>query len=347
MGKNKGRQCGGFPTKAMRAAFTTEWHTAANSVELNRGRRNNNANKNSTSSLTRPKFRLSHLQNLVKDRIYEDRLVEQRVRRALQQQAHDSTTANVNTTTTLQQNTNRNTLMYDSQYDDYREDGLTLLCIKALAPVLSDYIISLGRDKLHYLLSFLPGKTITALSVELSAKGLWNKDVLYVIAQQPHLSRLVVSLSPNDAVTEEDLEEALVFQPESSLTNPYRVVPESWEDECIADMPLPGMDKGDVHQSNNTIRHLQRVDLRNMACMSSETLVSIITSQTTHVSLDNVLNSTSGPQFIDKVVNGDFQFHVLDVSNCATWMTAELLVRLEAIATNLCWNGHNQTSNTW
>lgn len=273
--------------------------------------------------------------------------MEQRVRRALQQQAHDSTTANVNTTTTLQQNTNRNTLMYDSQYDDYREDGLTLLCIKALAPVLSDYIISLGRDKLHYLLSFLPGKTITALSVELSAKGLWNKDVLYVIAQQPHLSRLVVSLSPNDAVTEEDLEEALVFQPESSLTNPYRVVPESWEDECIADMPLPGMDEGDVHQSNNTIRHLQRVDLRNMACMSSETLVSIITSQTTHVSLDNVLNSTSGPQFIDKVVNGDFQFHVLDVSNCATWMTAELLVRLEAIATNLCWNGHNQTSNTW
>lgn len=336
MGKKKGRQCGGFPSKAMRAAYCTEWQSLASEVELRKIRRthDNNKNINTTTkpqqSLSeRPKFRLNHLQHVLQERLQEDRL-QDRARRQSQNSMTRATTkqtaSHKATTTQPEFNT------YDGKCDDYRESGLAYLCIQALAPVLEAYIDSMGRDEVHYMLSLLPSKTLTALCVELSTRNLWNsKDVLYVVTHHAHLSRLCISLNANDNTSQQDLEEALVFQPSLTILNQQqqqqRVVPDSWEDEALLNE-----EEEEEHSKHAAAarRLLQRVELRNMPQLSAETVVSLLLSgTTTHVSLINSLNPTSGPHFVEYLATtSDHQFHVLHFLSC-DWMTEELLLRLE------------------
>ena len=316
MGKKKGRQCGGFPSKAMRAAYYTEWQALASEVDL-RGRSTKKQSLVKTQqSQERPKFRINYLQNVLQERLHHDRL-EDRARRQSQ-----TRTSRMENTAKQRPNTKQPTPFntYDEHDDDFREDGLVLLCVKALAPVLQHYIDSMGRDDVHSMLSLLPGKTLTALSVELSLQGLWtSKDILYAVAHHSHLTRLAICLSNNSCITHTDLEEALLLQTSSFPYPPRRVVPDSWEDEAMFEEA----------QEANTVWRLQRVELRNMPQISAETVLSLITSHTTHVSLIGSLNPTSGLQVVlECLALDDHCLQLLDVSNC-DWVTSELLRLVE------------------
>jgi len=321
MGKKKGRQCGGFPSKAMRAVFSTEWQSLASQVELSKRRHTHHVMSGSSvkqQSQERPKFRLTHLQNVLQERLQHDRL-EERARRQSQRMTDAARKQDSVTLTPPPFNT------YDEHDDDYREGGLALLCIKALAPVLQEYIDSMGRDGVHYMLSLLPGKTLTALSVELSLRNLWtSKDALYVVTHHAHISRLAIYVkgsnnSSNNNITEEDLEEALVMSQSSSIMNQQqRVIPESWEDEVSQE----------EEDECKTLRLLQRLELRNFPQLSTETTLSLISSHTTHLSLYGSLNPTSGPQVLEKLASSENCFQLLDVSNC-DWVSFELLRLVE------------------
>jgi hypothetical protein len=319
--KGKGKQAGNFPSKSMRAAFCTEWQAIANEVDLRSSRSAGWRMKQQSPppfNKERPKFRLTHLQNVLQDRLHEDR-VEDRIRRqqrnrnvSLANQKMDSKTSVVHT----QLNT------YDGDDDDYREKGLTLLCVKALAPALNEYIMSLGRKKTHSLLSLLPGDTLTCLTIELSTRKLWtNKDVLYVVTHHTHISRLVICLSDSDTknFTSEDLEEALVLQPSSTWR--HRKVPDSWEDDRVweEEEQLTGI----VIRNFN----LQRVELRNIPQLSAKAALSLISSSTTHCSLFNTLNPTSGPELVEELIQNQYIFEELVFSRCK-WLTNQMLQKL-------------------
>jgi hypothetical protein len=319
--KGKGKQAGNFPSKSMRAAFCTEWQAIANEVDLRSSRSAGWRMKQQSPppfNKERPKFRLTHLQNVLQDRLHEDR-VEDRIRRqqrnrnvSLANQKMDSKTSVVHT----QLNT------YDGDDDDYREKGLTLLCVKALAPALNEYIMSLGRKKTHSLLSLLPGDTLTCLAIELSTRKLWtNKDVLYVVTHHTHISRLVICLSDSDTknFTSEDLEEALVLQPSSTWR--HRKVPDSWEDD--------GVWEEEEQLTGIVIRNfnLQRIELRNIPQLSAKAVLSLISSSTTHCSLFNTLNPTSGPELVEELIQNQYIFEELVFSHCK-WLTNQMLQKL-------------------
>lgn len=307
MGKKKGRQCGGFPSKAMRAAYFNEqverckWHQHPNSVVK------------AKHSQERPRFRLNHVKNVLQERLQHDRLEDRARRQSQRTRIHDTP---VKKKEAIPFNT------YDKHDDDHRERGLAMLCVKALAPVLQHYIDSMGREEVHGMLSLLPGKTLTALSVELSLHGLWtNRDVLYVVARHSHLTRLAICLPNTNAssITREDLEDALLLNASSSFLRPIRrIVPESWEDEAMLEEA----------RETNTVWRLQRVELRNMPQLSAEIVLSLITSHTTQVSLVSSLNPTSGSQVLECIALGDYCLQLLDVSFC-NWVTSELLNLVE------------------
>lgn len=326
MGKKKGRQSGGFSSKAMRAAFHTEWQSLAGEVELRKRRAGMpSSNKERPPSLSlhteRPKFRLNHLQNVLQERLQHDRL-EDRTRR---QQRNTTTSA------AKQQRINTGAIpppplnTYEQDDNDYREHGLVLLCIKSLASVLDDYIQAMGRDRVHSLLSLLPGKTLTALSMELSTRNLWtSKDVLYTATYHAHISRLVICLNDSNKknFAQEDLQEALIMQSSStSWKERRRVVPESWEEEAL------WQDEQEDVAVNN--RRLQRLELRNMPQLSADTTLSLIGSQTTHLSLSGSLNPTSGPQVMEQLLMNDYCFQILNLSQCK-WVTRQMLRQVEA-----------------
>lgn len=73
--------------------------------------------------------------------------------------------------------------------------------------------------------------------------------------------------------------------------------------------------------------------LRNISQLSAEkTALSLVNSYTTHVSLLNVFNPTSGSIVVEQLAASDLKFYVLDVSHCEDWVTPEMLQRLESSA---------------
>jgi hypothetical protein len=320
--KGKGKQAGNFSSKSMRAAFCTELQALANEVEIRSSRSAGRRKKQQSSppiNKERPKFRLTHLQNVLQDRLHEDR-VEDRIRRQSRNRNVSLANQKIDSKTTSAIHTQLNT--YDGDDDDYREKGLTLLCVKALAPALNEYIMSLGRKKTHSLLSLLPGDTLTSLAIELSTRKLWtNKDVLYVVTHHAHISRLVICLSDSDTknFTSEDLEEALVLQPSSTWR--HRKVPDSWEDD--------GVWEEEEQLTGIVIRNLnlQRIELRNIPQLSAKAALSLISSSTTHCSLFNTLNPTSGPELVEELIQNQYIFEELVFSHCK-WLTNQMLQKL-------------------
>jgi hypothetical protein len=293
MGK-KGRQSAGFGSKAKRAAFAMEWQSLASEVTLSRGANRQKQSQKTATAKERPKLRLNHLQNMLQERLHHDRLEDAA-------QRHHKRNPPPKSSTPL--------LSHD---DAYRETGLVLLCVKALAPVLQDYIAAMGKDSTHYYLSLLPGKTLTALSVELSTRGLWKTDdMVYVVSHHAHLSRLVIcgNNPANSTITSTGVSNVLLLQPTR------KHVPESWEDdndECIEEEVL--------------MRRLQRLDLRNMPSLPSETvLAALLQSSVTHLSLCGSLDYQSGLDFLE--IFKSHHLKVLDVTNCV-WMTPGLVLRV-------------------
>lgn len=323
MGKKKGRQAGGFPRKSMRAVFRAEWQALVNEVEEEGSRSAGKGMEQPQPSppplnKERPKFRLTHLQNVLQDRLYQDR-VEDRASR--QQRNRNVSPANQRMDCKMSvMSTPFNT--YDGDDDDYRENGLTLLCVKALAPALNEYIKSLGRKKTHSLLSLLPGDALTSLAVELSTHNLWtNKDILYVVTHHAHISRLTICFSESNTknFSSEDLEEALVLQPSSARRQ--REVPDSWEDEGVWEEEDQGI----------VVRNLQRIELRNIPQLSAKAALSLMSSFTSHCSLSKTLNSTSGPELVEGLVQNEYCFQELSFSHCK-WMTNQMLRKLDQAA---------------
>ena len=292
MGK-KGRQSAGFGSKAKRAAFTMEWQSLALEVTSSRGAISQQKESKSAIAKDRPKLRLNHLHNMLQERLLHDRLED-----AAHRQRHHKRNAPPKSNTPF--------LCHD---DSYGETGLALLCVKALAPVLQDYVNAMGTERTHYYLSLLPGKTLTALSVELSTRGLWKSDdMLYVVSHHAHMERLVICANDpaNSTITTTGINNALILQSER------KHVPESWEDDdgCIEEVPM---------------RRLQRLDLRDMPHVPSETVLALLQSSVTHMSLCGSLDYQSGPDFLEHFKSHHLK--VLDVTNCS-WMTAGLVRRV-------------------
>jgi hypothetical protein len=296
MGKKKGRQSDGFGSKARRAAFNIEWQSMASEVPLSRGKMDNKQAVQVAKE--RPKLRLNHLHHILQERLHHDRIED-----AAQRQRKPKVDSKKSPPSPC--------FIYDNDDDDddaYRETGLALLCVMALAPVLQDYISSIGKERTHYYLSLLPAKTLTALSVELSLRRLWkSEDMVYVVCHHAHITRLAIWLPPPHHSKIPTIDKMLLLQPEQ------RLVPECWEDyddACLVD--------------NGFIRRLARLELRNVPALKSETVLSLQSSVTSHLSLSGSMDWIEGPNFLENLSSAT-NLKVLDLSECL-WMTRRLLL---------------------
>jgi hypothetical protein len=316
MGRKKGRQSNGFGSKARRAAFCTEWQSLASEVPLSRGTKKQSQTAQVLVAKERPKLRLNHLEHMLQERLHHDRIEDS----AQRQHNHHKSKMRMQS-----KDASSPCLIYDDDDNDddncYRETGLVLACVKALAPVLQDYIRSMGKERIHYYLSLLPGKTLTALSVELSKRDLWKSDDMIdvVISHIAHISRLAIWLPPNDSKIS-NIDKALLQQQQQQQQQPKRrLVPESWEDDddaCLVD---------DV-----SIRRFTRLELRNIPSLKSTTLLCLLASSfTTHLSISGSMDWIEGPEFLDNLSNNitiTTNLKVLDLTKCA-WMTPTLLLK--------------------
>lgn len=317
MGKKKGRQSGGFGSKAKRAAWSLEWQALASEVHTtSRNRASSRGPTKQTPPTTiadRPKLRLTHVQHILQERFHYDRIEDAAHRQRSTIQKQKATVQKVQSPLVI----------YDNEHDEYRERGLVLLCIQSLVPVLHEYLNAMGKEALHAHLSLLPAKTLTALSVELSVRGMWTSlDLIYCVTHHAHISRLAVWLSPNKRMV--DINDALLWQPLSMLLQEHhRPVPESWED---------AVDEQPPQHDYFVTRRLQRLDLRNVCEIDNETPQSLVSSTGTHVSISKSLSIHSGPQFLENLPRDSLQ--VLDVSDCS-WVTQNMLLKVQELYPNL------------
>lgn len=334
MGKGKGRQSGGFGSKALRAAHHTEWqaraHEELSSLRQSRKARSKNAATTSSLSSTRPtlKRQLSQLRGLLQERQWHDRQEERVVvPSALQSKS-------------TVRRTKPGKIVYFRD-DLYRRDGsycnnrvplLSSLCLQVLAPVLREYQSALGSEGLHHALSLLPPETLTALSVLVSSSTeAFDLTLARAVIHHPHVSR--VSLwgpcdtsggeeSENEVWTDEKLVSLLPSQHES--WRHYRV-PDSWEDytEDAYEFSLSSS------SAMRTCLPYERLELCNLRSLSSDAVSAFLQKcpRLTHLSLCGSIKYNEGPFLLLQLPKILPHLSMLDLSHCS-WVTEGLLRRV-------------------
>ena len=312
----KGRQSGSFGSKAKRAAFMSEWQSL---VAENRSTTSSNVGwserqTQSTIHKERPKLRVTHLQNMLQERLHHDRMQDRAHRQ--QQRRRGATAGSVNATDVVVEKDRTSTkqqqrcIIYDNEHDDYRETGLVLLCVQALAPRLQEYITEMGHEAVHHCLSLLPGETLTALSVELSTKNLWHKDEVFkVVCEHAQITRLSLSCANN-------MSDTALCRVLTQKSGVRRHVPDSWED-C---------ETNSFFEDDITYCRWQRLELKDLHTNSTKVLEALLkcSGSLTHLSLENSLDYESGPEFVKQLASTSACLKVLEVSLCP-WFTPRLV----------------------
>ena len=367
--KGKGRQAGGFGSKAMRAQFRSEWqgrfHEERQATVHRRNIRQRQGSLSSSSSslyhtTSRPKIRLNSLRHMIQERSFEDR-IEHRAARQRRMTGNATTTRQGSRIVSRPREAAGWILSYPStQYERQRRQGcvpcsLQNLCLQQLALHLNDYLIGMGNDALHQCLSLLPGPTLTELSLLVSQTlGMTDSLVRLFCLPTEQLCLVAPSLEEDsswNALTDDGL---LSLIPKATDTaNNYWVVhddvPDSWEDAVQED-------DADEDESNPTpLRYSAirwtRLELGNLPRLSADTLQQLLqkcASTLTHLGLVACLDSESGPEVLWNLSNWAPHLQVLDVSH-STWVTEGLLRELyrsysQAAATNT--NGIRRQSSS-
>ena len=393
MGKGKGRQSAGFERKSQRAAFRHEIQQHISNAKssskcwtnptLIRGgggglscystpstatTNNNNNNKPPPTLPQRPRLKttLTHLKGLLRARqSYEEyQLMEQRRRGGFLPPLRQPTW-----------NETKGLPMVEPSYppgwmvDDDEErsihptsiESLQSKCVTVLADYLTEYLHVLGRDELHAILSLLPGRTLTKLSVLVSNKNGMTNDLVWVLGRHAHVDRLCVratSSSSSDetaTVTDEGLEALIPRRMPQQPSSPEscqstEILYDSWED-CWADMDEEGERDHTTTSSSTTTTTtmmmmtvtpwidtlqmegcsvgLKRLELIDCSFVSYEILEQLFIrcSCITHLSLAGSLSGWDGPNVLLHLPEWLPSLDVLDVSHCG-WITTNILQSL-------------------
>lgn len=313
MAKGKGRQSGGFASKAQRAQFHAEWKERLAEDAADRWGRKSKA---VTSVRERPKLRLQSLQIILQERQYDDQVEHKSIR-----QKHSSVAKRGHASQPGE-------LLYDRD-DDYGKEyrtasqSLQSLCLQALAPALPNYLDQMGETTLHHYLSLLPGPALAALSVYISATiGMSNS--LVRLLNQTQVTRLSIVAPKNDDETDSHWK-ALTKQGLEALVPTWghvsdSIVRDSWEDICA--------DEEELWQWRGC-RRLERLELGNLPHFSLESLEKLLESCSalTHLGLSGTCAYESGPDVLWRLPDWLPKLQYLDVSG-NPWVTEILLRKL-------------------
>jgi hypothetical protein len=315
MTKGKGRQSGGFASKAIRAQFRTEWQDRVVEDASDRYRRKPNP---TTIVKERPKLRLQSLRHMLQEREHDDQVEHKAIRQKNSLLAKRG-----------QHISPPGGLLYyhDDEYGrDYRSNGrptLQSLCLKALAPVLPNYLEVMGEAALHHYLSLLPGPALTALSVYIS-ESIGMSNSLVGLLNQTQVTRLSIVAPKNDEETDSHWR-ALTKHGLEALVPTWghftdSTVRESWEDVSS--------DEEERWQWTGC-RRLERLELGNLPHFSLEGLEKLLEkcSALTHLGLSGSCACESGPELLWLLPDWLPQLQFLDLSG-NPWVTENLLRKL-------------------
>jgi hypothetical protein len=185
MAKGKGRQSGGFASKAQKAQFHTELQERVTEDAAARRRRI----PKPISVKERPKIRLQSLQYILRERQYDDQLEHKAIR---QKNSLLSKRGNMSSP---------GRILYYRDHDYGKEfrtvdQSLQVICLKSLAQVLPNYLDAMGEPSLTQYLSLLPGPALAALSIYISNSIGMSNSMLRLSQSDP--SHAIVNFCPQE-----------------------------------------------------------------------------------------------------------------------------------------------------
>jgi hypothetical protein len=309
MAKGKGRQSGGFASKAQKAQFHAELQERVTEDAAARRRRI----PKPISVKERPKIRLQSLQYILRERQYDDQLEHKAIR---QKNSLLSKRGNMSPP---------GRILYYRDHDYGKEfrtvdQSLQVICLKSLAQVLPNYLDAMGESSLTQYLSLLPGPALAALSIYISDSIGMSNSMLRLL-NQTQVTRLSIFAPRNDdetdshwrALTKEGLETLVPTWGHVSDA----AVRESWEDI--------GSDEEELWQWRGC-RRLERLELGNLPHFTVEGLEKLLESCSglTHLGLSGTCAFESGPDVLSRLPDWLPNLQHLDISGNA-WITENLL----------------------
>ena len=367
MGRKKGKQSGLFASKLKRSEFYAEisLHASQHNSTSRRSMPSNtiiSTHDSSVPTLSRPRIEVNvnQLRGLLRERILEDRQRDASFRRATRISSANMEQANEAQSVKSEIQTMKIGWLID--YDHRatlagiesteilnKDNSLEKMSIRALAPVMKEYVAACGVEYMHDTIAFLSGESINILS---SLCREIDDNIAYILGRHSHVRRLVLNGS-DDAYQICEMEEeidsnngkhltatGLLFMadPKASAcaqNNDTEMV-DSWE---ALSLQLEEDASYNTISTSDECNNLERIELRNFYSDDVQQFAQFLKkcSKLTHLSLARSLNSVTGQQILlwedPNVTKGTGtlldilpNLQILDLQGCQ-WLHFDLLRR--------------------
>jgi hypothetical protein len=313
MAKGKGRQSLGFQNKAHKAQFFMECKSLLLEERLSGKSRRAQIPK---VSKERPTVQLSVLYNLLQERQHADRI------------EHVSARQGKNHLISGDIRSRPGSLLYfqDNNYDIGEQVGcksLQSLCLRALVPILPQYLELIGETPLHQYISTFPPRTIAALSIFISSSIGMSNSLLRLFSHS-HVTRISVYAPSMDDETDCSwrvlTQEGLNFLIPSWGNYSDSIPCDSWEDY--------NWDNEELLQMQGC-QNLERLELGNLTSISAECVEKLLSSCTslTHLGISGTFSYESGPEVLQHLPDWLPKLLFLDLTG-NHWVNEALVRRL-------------------
>eukprot|EP00550_Attheya_septentrionalis_P004553 CAMPEP_0198287616 /NCGR_PEP_ID=MMETSP1449-20131203/6364_1 /TAXON_ID=420275 /ORGANISM="Attheya septentrionalis, Strain CCMP2084" /LENGTH=443 /DNA_ID=CAMNT_0043985587 /DNA_START=82 /DNA_END=1413 /DNA_ORIENTATION=- len=318
MGRKKGKQCGSFGSKAMRAAHL--WEVEERVSEARTRSRNTKSERTPNEKRVKSTVNLNLLRGMLNERRIEDRMEDRQQRL---QRTHVRVTGSCSSSPAAsflrrRQALNRELCVEPAprhetgwmiqteqrSTDDGRSQlvpSLQTLCIKTLGPVLHEYLNGFGKNVLHGILGSLPAPILASLSVACSATPTvpMTNDLATVLAQHNHVEQLCLRATPpashnnmnysSELNVEEDDDEYFEIAKNSTITDQgiLTLIPRLGNRRR---RPPDSWEDWEEYANDSVVEGcavLVRLELVGLRCVSVHTLYTLFknTASLTHLSL--------------------------------------------------------------